>query len=858
MGQATNGRAVARARSEKRPATVAWLLATISALSAVLSAGAVHQAARPGLAKITTQARPPSSTPLQATLSGAVIDENKSPVADARVKLTGPGGSIVTATDAAGKFVVAHIAAGTWQVTIQKEGYFELQNVPVKLAPGLNNAAYTLAHEQELHQNVQVVSAPTVVQPDVTSHREEIVQHQILNLPLTTSHDLRTALPFIPGVVLDPQNGIHVAGSREEQTEFLLDGFEIGDPVSGTFSSDLNIDAIRSVDIESGRFGAEYAHASAGVMAIETQSGDDRFRFGTTNFTPSPLLQKGIHFGNWFPRFTVSGPILKGRAWFADALTLNHTLAIVNELPPGQDTSNSWSGSNLLNTQVNLTPHQSLQSTFLVNLTRISNLGLTALNPASTTTNLTGRRYFVSAKDQIVFGGSLFEIGGAGESDTYDDLPQGAAPYVITPTITRGNYFATTTEQSGRWQFIGNLFTPLTESNNLRLGFNTDWISYRQDTLRNPFTVENPGPNGALQVVQQTYFFGSPSFRVSNMQAGGYLQDEWHLGRRFWIEPGMRLDWDRWTDAPLPAPRIFGNFLPFGDKAKLSVGYGIYYQPTDLAQLGMAYDQRRVDTVFNPDGSVLFGPVTSRFLLPPSGLHEPRFYSTSAGWTQEIGSRTTVKFDFMQRIGRDELAYDNLRPPPGGDFLLQNNRSDRYVGEQYSIRRAISDVTEIFVSYVHSHDTTNQELDYSLDSILFSPQAPGPLSWDVPNRWISYGWTPAPSLMNRVPILNRTLLSYSLDYHTGFPFDAINREHELAAPPGTYRFPNFASLNLAIEKQFRFRNRLWAVRLAAINATDHFNPMSVVNNTSTPAFMTFTGNEKRAFTARLRLVTKSK
>jgi hypothetical protein len=62
------------------------------------------------------------------------------------------------------------------------------------------------------------------------------------------------------------------------------------------------------------------------------------------------------------------------------------------------------------------------------------------------------------------------------------------------------------------------------------------------------------------------------------------------------------------------------------------------------------------------------------------------------------------------------------------------------------------------------------------------------------------------------------------------------------------------SLNLSIEKRFRLASHEWAARLTVVNVTDHGNPDSVINSVDAPNFLTFAGGQRRAFTARLRLV----
>ena len=120
------------------------------------------------------------------------------------------------------------------------------------------------------------------------------------------------------------------------------------------------------------------------------------------------------------------------------------------------------------------------------------------------------------------------------------------------------------------------------------------------------------------------------------------------------------------------------------------------------------------------------------------------------------------------------------------------------------------------------------------------------MAWDVPNRLISSGWAPAP--------IWDVLLSYFFEYRTGFPFSIVNEKQQLIGPPHRSRFPDYVSLNLGIEKRIRLFAREWAVRLTILNVTGRDNPNGIINNIDSQDFMKFAGGQKRAFSARLRLV----
>ncbi len=348
---------------------------------------------------------------------------------------------------------------------------------------------------------------------------------------------------------------------------------------------------------------------------------------------------------------------------------------------------------------------------------------------------------------------------------------------------------------------------------------------------------------------ERTTFSGPADARVSNTQLGAYAQDSWRIFRPLLVQLGVRADWDRILRRGLAEPRIAANILPFrDDRAKLSVAWGIYSQPVPLALFEQGLDQQRVDLFFDPTGATpVLGPVTSRFVLPPGGLRTPRFYTSSVEWSQKLGANTLAGIDFIARNQRDGLAYEHLQPgTPGGTLLLENHRHDRYRAVAVSLRHAFGENSEVSGTYTRSRARSNEVLDDSLRMIFFSPQLPGALAWDAPNRVISAGWTPAP--------IWDLLLSYFFEYRTGFPFSAVDERQQLVGSPNRLRFPDYVSLNLGVEKRFRFRGHQWAARLAVINVTGRRNPNTVVNNVDAPNFLFFAGGQGRAVSARLRLV----
>ncbi|HYL83815.1 MAG TPA: carboxypeptidase regulatory-like domain-containing protein [Candidatus Angelobacter sp.] len=806
-----------------------------------------------------------------ADCTGSVLDENGVPVPAAQVKFDDASGHSYRAeTDGAGHFVLRGLPPGEYKAEVRKQGFFVLAGQALTLHPGANELSLILNHEQELREKVQVTAPSNQIDTQDTSQRSSISAKDIRDVPVPNTHILRDSLITLPEVVQDNRVNLHVAGARSGDTQYLLDGFEIGDPVSGALTSRLNVDATRAAEIQTGRFGAAYAHSGASILSLETPDGDDRWRFGTTNPAPGINVQEGVHLGNWYPRFTFSGPIERGRFWFSNSISVQHTFAVVKQLPSGANTSEEWAGDNLLRLQYNFSPRHILHASFLYNRARDTNLGLDALDPQSTTVTADQRRAFVSLKDQIWLYETLVELGIAADGGVLDYTPQGSQPFVLLINGTTGNYFQHLRQRGRRLQAVVNVIAASRHwhgTHQLAVGGNAAGLLFHQSAQRGEIDALNANSSAGAPcalptdpgcLVRRSTFMGGATPQISNTQLGAYAQDTWAISRHFVFQAGVRTDWDRFTQSAMLGPRVSANVLPFGDDhSKISLGWGIYNAPLNLALIGQVLDQQQIDTFYNPAGAVIPpSPVTSQFVLPASGLHQPRFTITSAGWQQKFGRNTLAGVELLARNGYHGFAFVDQQPvQPGGIFLLEDHRKDRYRSATISARHVFSESTELFGAYTRSLAHSNEVLNTALGSIFYAAQQSAPLAWDAPNRFLSWGWTPTH--------IWSTQLSYFLEYRTGYPFSVVNLQQQLVGLPNSLRFPAYASLNLGLERKFGFRGYLWALRVEAVNILGRQNPDVVVNNVDAPActsalttgcFGAFSGGQGRAFTLRARFV----
>src|SRR5215470_3025427 len=823
------------------------------------------------LLAVTISAQRESQASNSAACSGIVLDENGVPIVAAQVKLEDSSGHAHLAeTNGTGHFALNNLLPGEYRGEVRKEGFFVLRGQAVTLHAGANELSFVLNHEQEIHEKVEVVAQPNQIETQDTAQRAALTERDIRDIPVPNAHVLDESLAALPEIVRDNQSNLHVAGARSAETQYLLDGFEIGDPASGRLTFRFNVDATRMAEIQTSRYGVNYGHSGAGILSLETPDGDDRWRFGTTNPVPGIDIQQGAHLGNWYPRFAFSGPIQRGRFWFSDSISAQHTYDIVKELRPGPDTFEAWAGDNLLRLQYNLSPKHILHASFLYNRAHGDNLGLDALDPQSTTVTGEQRRGFVALKDQIWFRKTLLELGLAADGSALEYIPQGTQPFLLLINGTRGNYFQRLHQRGRRLQAVGSATTVTNTSfgtHQFAAGFNVAGLRYSQsaergeiDALRATSAIARTACTTLVAgcLVRRSVFTGAANPRISNTQAGGYLQDTWSLTKRFVLQPGLRMDWDRLVNRAMAGARVSGNVLPFGDdRAKLSLGWGIYNAPLSLSLIGQAFDQQQVDTFYDATGTpVPPAPVSSQFLFPAGGLHQPRFAISSAGWQEKLGRNTLLTLELLARNGSHGWVFvDQQSAQPGGVFLLQDSRKDRYRSATLSMRHVFGESTEVFGAFTRSRARSNEVLNPAVGSIFFAPQQPGPLAWDAPNRFLSWGWTPTH--------VWHTQLSYFLEYRTGYPWTAVNLQQQLAGPPNSMRFPAYVRLNLGLERKFTLRGYLWAARVETVNIFGRQNPDTVVNNVDAlpctnvltqGCFGAFSGGQGRATTLRVRFI----
>lgn len=737
------------------------------------------------------------------------------------------------------------LAPGSYTVLIQKQGFYSTSLDKVEVVAGqATQVEVRLQPVREYRTEIEVAAQPSPIDPEQTASQQTLTADEIATIPYPTTRDYRNVLPFIPGVIQDTGGQIHVAGSSTQQVQDYLDGFEVSQPAAGNLELRVNPDSLRKIDVQSSRYSAMFGKGSGGLTDLSLQDGDNRFRFNATDFIPTVQNVKGIEFNNWTPRAYVSGPIVHDKVWF----TLSHEgefdRDIIKQLPDGADTNAIWRTSDLARVRMNLTEGNVLTLSALLNVRHSNDAGISPFDPVSVSTDQHTTIYFLLAKDQITLAqNSLLEFGAGFERTDTSDFPQGFSPYVFGPAGRSGNFFETSGAISERSQGFSNFFLkPLKKfgTHQITLGGRVDRVLLHQLISRVP--TDFVDANHIL--LRQISFQNLPAFGLGSLESSAYVQDRWSARPNLLIEAGGRFDHDSFINQSFFSPRISGTFLAHpATETKLSAGVGIYYDRTNLNLISQSLQGTVTDQFFSPAPQTF---VTS-FVVNPSQLTMPRFTNWSAAVETRLPRRIYARIEVLSRRGVHGWAYEQQ---PNGAFLLGTNRQDRYDAVQVSARKEWKLGYPFLVSYTRSRAHSNETVDFSLDNFIIGPQIAGPLPWDAPNLLQSWGSSPLPWKLKKFDI------AYSAIWRSGFPFFTVNQFGELVSAPGQFRFPDFFTLNVAIERKFIFHGYYWALRLGSDNITDRTNPAVVDNNVNSPTFLTFFGQNHRTFNGRIRFLGK--
>ena len=276
-----------------------------------------------------------------AALLGTVQDANGAAVSSATVTLKniGTGISSTTTTDANGDYQFVNVKIGTFQVTVEANGFSRTVAESVVLTVSARQRVDLTLQVASATETVTVTGAANPLQTDSSDVGQVVQRQQIIALPLNGRSYANLAL-LAPGVRESSTNSaiggggreaaFNVNGLRATVNNFLLDG--IDNNAYGTsnqsFSSQVvqvSPDAIAEFKVQTNTYSAEFGRSGGAVINATYRSGTNGFHGSAWEFHRNTVLNAVGFFKpvggkpplirNQFG-FTFGGPIIKDRTFF--------------------------------------------------------------------------------------------------------------------------------------------------------------------------------------------------------------------------------------------------------------------------------------------------------------------------------------------------------------------------------------------------------------------------------------------------------------------------------------------------------------------------------------------------------------
>ncbi len=226
---------------------------------------------------------PPSSPPptqppspiagAPAMIKGRVVDaETGETLPYTNVYIAGSRIGTIALQD--GEFYLAGLRAGTYTVRASYISY-SLGSETVTVAPGeVAEIEFQLDVEAIYVDPIMVTGERRLIEVELTGSAHRMTSEEMEAMPLD---NLVEMIAHQPGVTLQ-DNEIHVRGGRADDTQFIVDGISVNDPLAGGgYGYSIDPSIINEIEVLTGGFNAEYGQAVSGIVNVSTKEGTDRW-----------------------------------------------------------------------------------------------------------------------------------------------------------------------------------------------------------------------------------------------------------------------------------------------------------------------------------------------------------------------------------------------------------------------------------------------------------------------------------------------------------------------------------------------------------------------------------------------------
>ena len=541
----------------------------------------------------------------QIPFGGRVVDDTGQPMSGIEIRLFLTDGAAATqsVTDQDGKFSFSNLGPGTYRLVAERSGYFVLERQFNLKTPVL--ADLILSPKPPLEDSVTVASRPDGVELKEArpSFRETITKEQLDLLPTGNSRNFLSGLSVSPSVVKDGEGKLHIRGAGSQSIQYLVDGFNVTDPVTGNLRATISSESVDTVDVVASGYAPEYGQSSGGLVRVETALIPSKWKWSATDVIPNYSFRNRA-LAEFSPRLTAQGPVGASRFSLMYSLSGEYRNSFNADLPPGENVQGQWGADHLIKARYAFSELHLASAMFLLGQHRLTNMGLTSQSPAETTTDSTSHQYIIGLRDRLFFDAntaleSAFQIS-LGDQET---LAKGTALYRLWPNRRLGNHNMDEISRSRRLQWNEDFSWSLNSGSvvhKLKTGMEAAWVVYR------PFFALRPVEFRRMDdtLLRRTVYEGGNFRPFAMRETGFFIQDTITVLRSLTLTYGSRADWNDVTREYNIGPRTGFTWYPRGsERTRMSGGMGYFYDHVLLTTLIQDQFPQRIESAFSEDGS---------------------------------------------------------------------------------------------------------------------------------------------------------------------------------------------------------------------------------------------------------------
>jgi outer membrane receptor protein involved in Fe transport len=213
----------------------------------------------------------------QGTLSGVIKDgTTKETLIGATVMIVGTYKG--SATDIDGKYIITDIKSGDYSIKVSFIGYADKIFNGIHISDGETTTLSTeLSLRSQTLKAVEVVGEKNLLDLESGASEVKITAEALGEM---NARDVNEVAAMQAGVN-KTTDGISIRGGRVYETEYVVDGISVADPLAGTGAGvSVSSSSIQDIEITTGGSGADQGGGMAGVISTKIREGSEKFQIG--------------------------------------------------------------------------------------------------------------------------------------------------------------------------------------------------------------------------------------------------------------------------------------------------------------------------------------------------------------------------------------------------------------------------------------------------------------------------------------------------------------------------------------------------------------------------------------------------